>query len=115
MGKSKPANELEELLKIFEKADPDTQKLAKKMIEHTAFLSEQLDQQKNLIEHVGMVKIHPTNPNLQKPTEVGKQYLKTLQAYSLAVKTLNSILTKNTIDDDDDFDRFEKEENDEYS
>jgi len=115
MGNSKPLNELDKLLLIFEKVEPAKQQLVEKMVEHTAFLSDQLDQQKEMIKQHGMVKIHPNNPNLQKPTEVGKQYLKTLQAYSLAIKTLNSVLTKNAVDDDDEFDQFEKEEYDELS
>lgn len=108
MEKSKPLNELDKLLMIFEKVDPEKQQLVEKMVEHTAFLSDQLDQQKEMIKQVGMVKIHPTNPSLQKQTEVGKQYLKTLQAYSIAIKTLNSILTKNAVDEDDEYDRYLK-------
>lgn len=108
MEKSKPLNELDKLLMIFEKVDPEKQQLVEKMVEHTAFLSDQLDQQKDMIKQVGMVKIHPTNPSLQKQTEVGKQYLKTLQAYSIAIKTLNSILTKNAVDEDDEYDRYLK-------
>lgn len=115
MANIKPSGELEKLLLIFEKVDPAKQQLVEKMVEHTAFLSNQLDEQKELIKTHGMVKIHPTNPSLQKQTEVGKQYLKTLQAYSLAIKTLNSVLTKNAVDDDDEFDQFEKEEYDELS
>ena len=113
MRNSKPLNEFEKLLIIFEKVEPAKQQLVEKMVEHTAFLSDQLDQQKALIEVHGMVKIHPTNPSLQKTTEIGKQYLKTLQSYSLAIKTLNSVLTRNAVDDDDEFDKFESEDNDE--
>lgn len=99
--------ELDKLISIFEKVDPEKQKLVEKTIEHTVFLSDELDRLREQIKKTGgMVRVHPDNPNLQKQTEVGKQYLKTLQAYSLLIKTLNSVLNKNAVDDDDDFDKF---------
>lgn len=109
----KPMTELEKLQDIFTKVDPEKQKLVEKLIHDAAFLAGENDKLRELIGQVGMIKIHPKDPSLQKPTEAGKQYLKNLQAYSLVIKTLNSILTKNSIDDDDDFDKFENEEHDE--
>lgn len=108
------SSELEKLNSLFEKVDPSKQKLSERLLEEAAFLSDELDIQRDLIRKSGgMVKVHPTDPSRQKQTEVGKQYLKTLQAYSLVIKTLNGILTKNSVDDDDEFDQFEKEEYDE--
>jgi hypothetical protein len=99
--------ELVKLISIFEKVDAEKQKLVEKTIEHTVFLSDELDRLKVQISNTGgMVRIHPDNPNLQKPTEVGKQYLKTLQAYNLCIKTLNSILSRNQVDEEDGYDQF---------
>jgi hypothetical protein len=53
-----------------------------------------------------MIRIHPSNPTLQKATEAGKQYLKNLQAYSVVIKTLSQVLTKSVIEDKDDFEEF---------
>lgn len=108
------SSELEKLNLLFEKVDPSKQKLSERLLEEAAFLSDELNIQRDLIKKSGgMVKVHPTDPSRQKQTEVGKQYLKTLQAYSLVIKTLNGILAKNSVDDDDEFDQFEKEEYDE--
>jgi len=109
----KQMTELEKLKEIFTKVEPDKQKLVEKLIQDAAFLAGENDKLRDLIGQVGMIKIHPKDPSLQKSTEAGKQYLKNLQAYSLVIKTLNSILTKNSVDDDDDFDKFKNEEYDE--
>ena len=98
--------ELEKLQEIFQKVDPDKQKLVEKLLHDAAFLSEQNDQLRASIEVTGMVKFHPTNPNLQKPTEAAKQYLRNLQTYSVVIKTLNNIFTKNSIEEEDAFEQF---------
>ena len=101
-----PQNELEKLKSIFGKVDPNKQKLVEKLIQEAAFLSEQNDYFRALIAQKGMILIHPNNPNLQKPTEASKQYLKNLQAYSVVIKTLSQVLTKSTIEDEDEFENF---------
>lgn len=98
--------ELDKLKDIFEKVDPSKKKLVEKLIHDAAFLAEQNENLRAIIETVGMVKVHPEKPELQKSTEAGKQYLKNLQAYAIVIKTLNSVLSKNTVEDDDDYDRF---------
>lgn len=98
--------ELEKLQEIFQKVDPDKQKLVEKLLCDAAFLSEQNEQLRASIEVTGMVKFHPTNPNLQKPTEAAKQYLRNLQTYSVVIKTLNMIFTKNSIEEEDEFEQF---------
>lgn len=104
--KELPSSELEKLQEIFKKVDPSKQKLVENLIRDAAFLAGQNETLRKLIDKVGMVKVHPDKPELQKSTEAGKQYLKNLQAYSIVIKTLNSVLTKSTIEDDDDFDNF---------
>jgi len=101
-----PQTELEKLKEIFEKVDPDKQKLVEKLIQEAAFLADQNDALRTLIHTTGMIKVHPTNPNLQKPTEAGKQYLKNLQAYSVVIKTLSAVHTKNAIEEEDAFNSF---------
>ena len=104
--KQSPQTELEKLQAIFQKVDPDKQKLVEKLIHEAAFLANQNDHLRSLIEQTGMIKTHPTQPNLQKPTEAGKQYLRNLQAYSVVIKTLSAVLTKNAIEEEDAFDSF---------
>lgn len=106
-SKSTPQTELENLQEIFTTVDPAKQKLVGKLIEYAAFTSDEIDKLIVMIRHDGgTVKIHPTNPGLQKATEAGKQYLKLIGTYSLTIKALNSILTKNTIEEDDEFERY---------
>jgi len=98
--------ELEKLQEIFQKVDPDKQRLVEKLLHDAAFLSEQNEDLRKMIEVTGMVKFHPTNPNLQKPTEAAKQYLRNLQTYSVVIKTLNQVFSKNSIEEQDDFEQF---------
>ena len=104
--KQTPQTELEKLQAIFQKVDPDKQKLVEKLIHEAAFLANQNDHLRSFIEQTGMIKTHPTQPNLQKPTEAGKQYLRNLQAYSVVIKTLSAFLTKNAIEEEDAFNSF---------
>lgn len=110
---TKPQNELEKLKSIFEKVDPNKQKLVEKLIQEAAFLADQNDRLRTLLQETGMIKIHPNNPTLQKSTEASKQYLKNLQAYSVVIKTLSQVLTKSTIEDEDEFENFLNDEDDE--
>ena len=109
-----PLSELEKLKSIFEKVDPNRQKLVEKLIQEAAFLAEQNDTLRSIIAEKGMILIHPTNPNLQKSTEAGKQYLKNLQAYSVVIKTLSQVLTKSTVEDEDEFEKFLNDDNEEW-
>lgn len=101
-----PQSELQKLQAVFEKVDPNKQKLVEKLIKEAAFLSDQNETLRAIITSQGMIKIHPTNPLLQKASEVSKQYLKNLQAYSIVIKTLSQVLTKSVIEDKDDFEEF---------
>ena len=102
-------NELDKLQSIFEKVEESKRKLVEKLIHEAAFLAGENDKLREIIGQVGMIKIHPKDPSLQKPTEAGKQYLKNLATYAIVIKALNSVLTKNAVDDDDEFDKFVKE------
>lgn len=101
--------ELVKLLTIFEKVEEGKRKLVDKLLHDAAFLAGENDKLREIIAKTGMIKVHPKDPNLQKPTEAGKQYLKNLATYAIVIKALNSVLTKNTVEDDDEFDKFVKE------
>jgi hypothetical protein len=81
------------------------------LIENAAFLRAETWELRNLIERTGMVRAHPQHPELQKPTEAAKQYLKNINSYSVIIKTLNGVLQKNQIEGEDAFDAFLKEAN----
>lgn len=101
--------ELVKLQELFKDIDPAKAKLAQGMIEDAAFLYAQNTALKESIVETGMIKIHPQHKDIQKPVETGKQYLKNVNSYAVIIKTLNSILQKNGLDDEDEFDAYVKE------
>lgn len=98
--------ELEKLKEIFQEVEESKRKLVEGLIEDAAFLKAENYILKQVIEKTGMVKVHPEYPELQKPTEAGKQYLKNINSYSVVIKTLNGVLQKNAIEPEDEFDEF---------
>ena len=98
--------ELDKLAKIFEEVEESKRKLVEGLIEDAAFLKAENYVLKQAITETGMVKIHPEHPELQKPIETAKQYLKNINSYAVVIKTLNGVLMKNTIEPDDAFDEF---------
>ncbi|MBP1992538.1 hypothetical protein [Paenibacillus eucommiae] len=103
--------ELAKLNEIFEDVEPTKAKLVEGLVEDAAFLKAENHMLRQSIAITGMVKIHPQNQDLQKPVETAKQYLKNVNAYSVVIKTLNGILSKNGLEGDDEFDEFIRNEN----
>lgn len=99
--------EFEKLSKIFEEVEPQKKQLVEGLIENAAFLySEDMDLERKL-KKSGLLKIHPQHPELQKILPAATQYLKNLNTYSTVIKTLNGVLSKNEIEEDDGMDEFE--------
>ena len=108
MSKSEEyAKELAKLTEIFKDVEDSRRKLVEGLIEDAAFLKAENFILKQQITETGMVKIHPQHPEIQKPIETAKQYLKNINSYAVVIKTLNGVLMKNIIEDDDDLDEFE--------
>ncbi|WAA10321.1 hypothetical protein [Fervidibacillus albus] len=99
--------ELEKLAEIFSTVDESKRKLVEGLIEDAAFLKAENFVLRKTLAETGMVKVHPENSSLQKPVEAAKQYLKNVNSYAVIIKTLNGILNKNMLDDDDDLSEFE--------
>lgn len=99
--------ELSKLTEIFKDVESSKRQLVEGLLEDAAFLKAENDILKKVIDKTGMVKVHPEYPDLQKPTEAGKQYLKNINSYSVVIKTLNGVLNKNLIEEDDDLSDFE--------
>lgn len=95
------------LLEIFQDVDESKRKLVEGLIEDAAFLKAENHELKLTLSELGMVTFHPTQKHLQKPIEAAKQYLKNVNSYSVIIKTLNGVLSKNVIEDDDDLSDFE--------
>lgn len=100
------AQERSKLQEIFVDVEPSKAKLVEGLIEDAAFLYAETRELRQLIEGTGMVRVHPQHPDLQKPTEAAKQYLKNVNSYSVVIKTLNSVLQRDAVEPEDPFDSF---------
>lgn len=103
--------EREKLNELFKDVDPVKTKLVAGLIEDAAFLFAENWFLRNSLADTGMVKIHPERPELQKPIEAAKQYRQNVAAYGMAIKTLNTILSKDASEGDDEFDKFIRQAN----
>lgn len=99
--------ELEKLTEIFQDVEDSKRKLVEGVIEDAAFLKAENFVLRESLEKTGMVKVHPTQSDLQKPLETAKQYLKNINSYSVLIKTLNGVLNKNIVEDEEDMSEFE--------
>jgi hypothetical protein len=101
--------ELAKLREIFKKIDPEKADLVDGLIEDAAFLKAENFELRTRMAITGMVEFHPSNPRLQRTVEAAKQYLKNVNSYAVIVKTLNGVLMKDVIEDEDEFDKFLRE------
>lgn len=99
--------EKSKLTDIFKDVEESKRKLVEGLIDDAAFLKSENYELKLLLQETGMIKIHPSQRHLQKPTEAARQYLKNVNSYAVIIKTLNGVLSKNIIDDDDELSEFE--------
>ena len=98
--------EFNKLTKIFSKVDENQQKLAEGLIKEASELKSDLYILNQIKNETGYIRVHPSNHSIQKKTEVGLMILKIQSSYANIIKVLNSILNKNAIETDDDFDEF---------
>jgi len=101
--------ELARLREIFQKVDREKADMVDGLLQDAAFLKAENYELRTRLSKTGMVEFHPENPRLQRTTEAAKQYLKNVNSYAVVVKTLNGVLMKNALEDDDEFDKFLRE------
>lgn len=99
--------EKSKLTDIFKDVEESKRKLVEGLIDDAAFLKSENYELKLLLQETGMIQIHPSQRHLQKPTEAARQYLKNVNSYAVIIKTLNGVLSKNIIDDDDELSEFD--------
>lgn len=80
----------DELIKICDSANEDLKSIILPMIDDIVFLEDTL----YALRKLPFIKIHPTDPTLQKPTPASKQYKELLQQYNNCIKILCGILGK---------------------
>ena len=83
-------NRKEELLKACETMEQSKKLIVLPLIDDIVFIENQLDNLKKL----PFIKVHPKNPELQKPTAAAKQYKELLQQYNNCIKVLSSQFSK---------------------
>lgn len=103
--------ERERLLEIFKNVDPSKAALIDGLIDEAAYLKVENAELRALMLDTGMVKVHPHHRELQKPVEAARQYRQNVNSYSVVIKTLNGILSKDAAPEEDEFDAWIKERN----
>lgn len=96
--------EYERLKTLFVSVEQSKSELVDNLINEAAFMKVQLESLQNQIRKYGTVQI--SKKGAQRQTEAAKYYTKLVNAYGTVIKTLNSIMGKNIIDEDDEFDKF---------
>lgn len=105
MSKLEKTNfEIERLRSLFSSVDETKTKLVDNLIEQAAFMKIELGILQDQIRKHGAIQI--SNKGAQRQTEAAKYYTKLVNSYGTVIKTLNSIMGKNIIDEDDEFDKF---------
>ena len=77
----------EELMRILDGADELTKATLTPLIEDVVFLEKQLDDLRKL----PFIRVHPTQPELQKTTPAAKQYKELLQQYINCIKAIEKV------------------------
>ena len=98
--------EYDRLRSLFSSVDPTKAELVDNLINEAAFMRVQLENLQLQIKKYGAVQI--SSKGSQRQTEAAKFYTKLVNSYGTVIKTLNTIMGKNMIDDDDEFDEFMK-------
>ena len=107
MGKLNNAQiEYERLRSLFNSVDPTIAELADNLLNEAAFMRVQLSNLRTHIQTHGAIQF--STKGAQRQTEAAKYYTKLVNSYGTIIKTLNTIIGKNIIDDDDEFDEFMK-------
>lgn len=99
--------EFEKLTEIFKDVEESKHKLVEGLIQDAAFLKSENFALKEILIKTGMIITHPSKLELQKQIPAAKEYRQNLNSYSVVIKTLNGVLSKNVIEEDDDMDEFE--------
>jgi hypothetical protein len=98
--------EYERLRSLFSSVDPTKAELVDNLLNEAAFMRVQLENLQQQIRKYGAVQISSKGTQIQ--TEAAKYYTKLVNSYGNVIKTLNTIMGKNMIDDNDEFDEFMK-------
>ncbi len=97
------------LKKLFTNVDDSKRELVDELLRKASFLKVELDNLEKLIISHG--SIEKSSKGNVRQSVYYRTYLSSLNVYQGIIKTLNSIMGKNIIDDDDEFDEFLRKAN----
>lgn len=80
----------EELLDCFKGSNEKDLKIISPLIDKVVYLESELEK----LEKLPKIKVHPKNPEMQKPTAAAKLYKDYLQTYNYCIKNLCTLLHK---------------------
>ena len=104
MNNKKIKLEYERLKSLFSSVDPTKTELVDNLLNEAAFMKVQLSNLQEQIKKYGAIQI--SSKGIQRQTEAAKYYTKLVNSYGTVIKTLNAIMGKNIMDEDDEFDKF---------
>lgn len=96
--------EYERLKALFVNVEPSKAELCDELLHKAAFLKKELDNLEKLIKKYGSVE--RSNKGNVRESIYYKTYLSSVNVYQGIIKTLNTIIGKNVVDADDEFDSF---------
>lgn len=99
--------EYDKLTGIFSDVEESKRKLVEGLISDAAFLYSENYELRKLIKSTGAVVTNPKNPAQQRTVPAATQYLKNANSYAVVIKALNSVLSKNQLEPEDDMEEFE--------
>lgn len=99
-------DEYERLKKLFVNVDESKAELVDGLLKKASFLVVELNKLQKDVETYGTIE--RSNKGNVRESIYYKTYLSTLNVYQGIIKTLNTIMGKNVLDDDDEFDDFIK-------
>ena len=99
--------EYERLKALFTNVDESKAELVDELLKKASFLKCELENLESLVRKYG--SIQKSNKGNVRESIYYKTYLSSLNVYQGIIKTLNTIMGKNIVDEDDEFDEFLKQ------
>lgn len=99
--------EYERIKSLFEGVDEKQLQLVDGVIVEAARTKVELDDLHGLIKEVGLMKVNPTNPSLQKELPVSKMIVKVRANYLSYIGQLSRLLGTTLDEDDEDLAGYE--------
>lgn len=101
------SQEYERIKQLFSGIDEKQMQLVDGAIWECARLRVELNKLNEIAKETGLIKIHPTNPTMQKKLPVAEMLTKVRANYLNYLAKLSNILGKNIEDDENDLEEFE--------